>query len=194
VLLFQLVDNFPAITASIVDHARRPKRAYRAVAEAFAPLFLMIDLPENEAAVDGLLLRLPRGRLQHLRIVCVNDDPRRQGRARLRWRIERERAHETSPWREVRGWFAKRRFKGHDSITIPDQLDPAAVIAEPVVRLHADGVYRVTAELEVSGQVVAQMEHRFLVGDPPRQNEKFTSGRPGRLAQRAVEPLVEARR
>jgi beta-mannosidase len=193
VLLFQLVDNFPAITSAIVDHARRPKRAYRAVTDAFTPVFLTIDLPENEAAVDGLLLRLPRGRLQHLRIVCVNDDPGRHGRARLRWRIERERAHETSWWREVHGWFAKRRFRGRDWITIPDQLDPAAVIAEPVVRLHADGVYRVTAELDVAGQVVAQMEHRFLVGDPPRQNESLSAGRPGRLAQRTAEILAEAR-
>jgi hypothetical protein len=194
VLVFQLVDNFPAITASIVDHARRPKRAYRAVADAFTPLLLTIDLPENQAAVDGLLLRLPRGKLQHLRVVCVNDDISRHGRARLRWRIERERAYETSLWREVRGWFAKRRFKGHDWITIPDQLDPAAVIAEPVVRLHADGVYRVMAELEVSGQVIAQMEHRFLVGDPPRPSETLSAGRPGRLAQRAAEALAEARR
>ena len=194
VLLFQLVDSFPAITASIVDHARRPKRAYRAVAEAFTPLLLTIDLPENQAAVDGLLLRLPRGKLQHLRIVCVNDDPGRHGRARLRWRIERERAHETSWWREVRGWFAKRRFKGHDWITIPDQLDPAAVIAEPVVRLHADGVYRVTAELEVSGQVISQMEQRFLVGDPPRPSEEVTAGRLSQRARRDQEVLAEALR
>jgi beta-mannosidase len=194
VLLFQLVDNFPAITASIVDHARRPKRAYRAVADAFTPLFLTIDLPENQAAVDGLLLRLPRGKLQHLRIVCVNDDPGRHGRARLRWRIERERAHETSLWREVRGWFAKRRFRGHEWITIPDQLDPAAVIAEPIVRLHADGVYRVTAELEVSGQVIAQMEQRFLVGDPPRPSEQVTAGRLNQRTRRSQEILAEVLR
>jgi beta-mannosidase len=194
VLLFQLVDNFPAITAAIVDHARRPKRAYRAVADAFAPLFLTVDLPENQAAVDGLLLRLPRGRLQHLRIVCVNDDPQRHGPARLRWRIQRERAYKTSIFREVRGWFAKRRFRGQDRITIPDQLDPAAVIAEPVVRLHADGVYRVTAELEVSGQVIAQMEQRFLVGDPPRPDGRLSAGQPGRPAARYQETLAEARR
>ena len=193
VLVSQLVDSFPAISGSIIDHARRPKRAYRAVADAFAPLFLTIDLPENQAAVDGLLLRLPRGRLQHLRIVCVNDDPKQHGRARLRWRIERERAHETSLWREVRGWFAKRRFRGHDSITIPDQLDPAAVVAEPVVRLHADGIYRVSAELDVSGRVIARLEHRFLVGDPPRP-ENLSASRSGRLAQRVPEPLVQARR
>jgi hypothetical protein len=191
VLLFQLVDSFPAITASIVDQARRPKRAYRAVADAFASLYLTVDLPENQAAVDGLLLRLPRGRLQHLRIVCINDDPGRHGRARLRWRIERERAHDTSLWREVRGWFAKRRFRGQDWVTIPDQLDPAMVVAEPVVRLHADGVYRVSADLEVSGQVVAQMEQRFLVGDPPRPG--LSAGQSGRLTQRS-DVLVEARR
>jgi beta-mannosidase len=194
VLIFQLVDNFPAITAAVVDHARRPKRAYRAVGDAFAPLFLTVDLPENQAAVDGLLLRLPRGRLQHLRIVCVNDDPGRHGRAKLRWRIQRQRAHETSIWREVRAWFAKRRFKGQDWITIPDQLDPASVIAEPVVRMHADGLYRVTAELDVSGQVIAQMEHRFLVGDPPQPSDQAIAGRPGRLAQRTAEALAEARR
>jgi len=192
VLLFQLVDSFPAITASIVDQSRRPKRAYRAVADAFAPLYLTVDLPENQAAIDGLILRLPRGRLQHLRIVCINDDPGRHGRARLRWRIERERAHDTSLWREVRGWFAKRRFKGQDWVAIPDQLDPAAVIAEPIVRLHADGVYRVSAELEVSGQVIAQMEQKFLVGDPPRPG--LSAGQSGRPAQRAAQPLAEARR
>jgi beta-mannosidase len=194
VLLFQLVDSFPAITAAIVDQARRPKRAYRTVGDAFAPLYLTVDLPENQAAVDGLMLRLPRGRLQHLRIVCINDDPGRHGRARLRWRIERERAHETSVWREVRGWFAKRRFRGQDWVTIPDQVDPAMVLAEPVVRLHADGVYRITAELDVSGQVIAQMEQRFLVGDPPRPSERVSAGQLGRPDQRTVAPLAEARR
>ena len=38
VLLFQLVDSFPAITAAIIDQARRPKRGYRVVADAFAPV------------------------------------------------------------------------------------------------------------------------------------------------------------
>ena len=194
VLLLQLIDGFPAISAAIVDHARRPKRAYRAVAEAFSPVFLTVDLPENQAAVDGLLLRLPRGRLHHLRIVCVNDSPEHHGRARLRWHIQRERAYRTSWWREVRGWFAKRRFRGQGWVTIPDQLDPAAVVAEPVVRLHADGLYRVTAELEVSGEVIAQMEQRFLVGDPPRPSDQVSGGRSARLAPRQREALVEARR
>jgi hypothetical protein len=63
-----------------------------------------------------------------------------------------------------------------------------------VVRLHADGVYRVAAQLEVSGQVVAQMEHRFLVGDPPRLSESLSAGRPGRLAQQPLESLAEVRR
>src|SRR5439155_72227 len=61
VLISQLVDGFPAISTALLDHVRRPKRAYRSVADAFAPLYLTVDLPENQAAVDGLLLRLPRG-------------------------------------------------------------------------------------------------------------------------------------
>ena len=194
VLVLQLVDGFPAISASILDHARRPKRAYRAVADAFAPLYLTVDLPEKEAAVDGLLLRLPRGRLQHLRILCINDDPDRHGRARLRWRIERERAYQSSWWRELRAWFAKQRFSGHDWITIPDQLDPAGIIAEPVVRMHADGLYRLSAELEVAGEVIAQMEQRFLVGDPPSPSRRVSADRPDRLAARYQEALAEARR
>ena len=193
-LVSQLVDGFPAISAALLDHARRPKRAYRSVADAFAPLYLTVDLPENQAAVDGLLLRLARGELQHLRIVCINDDPTLEGRARLRWRIERERAHETSVWRELRGWFARRRFSGNDWITIPDQRDPAMVVAEPLVRLHADGLYRVTAELDVAGKPIAHMEHRFLVGDPPRPSERVSATRLGRLAPRDQEALAEARR
>ena len=194
VLIAQLVDGFPAISAAVLDHARRPKRAYRTVAESFVPLFLTVDLPENDADVDGLLLRLPRGRLQYLRIVCVNDDPNRQGRARLRWRIQRERAYQSSWWRELRAWFAKRRFSGQDWVTIPDQLDPASVIAEPVVRLHADGLYRISAELEVSGQAVAEMEQRFLVGDPRRPSRRVSGDRADRLAARYQEALAEARR
>ena len=194
VLLTQLTDAFPAISAAILDHARRPKRAFRTVADAFAPLLLTVDLPENEAGVDGLLMRLPRGRLQHLRILCVNDDPARNGRARLRWRIERERAYQSSWWRELRAWFARRRFAGQAIVTIPDQLDPALVIAEPSVRLHADGVYRVSAELEASGQVIAHMEQRFLVGDPAAPAARFNAGRPDRQPVLESEALAEARR
>jgi beta-mannosidase len=191
VLVDKLVDPFPAISGSILDHGRRPKRAYRAVSDAFRPVFLTVDLPEDDVAIDGLLLRLPRGRLQHLRIICVNDDPDCGGRARLRWRIERERAYQTSWWRELRGWFARRRFRGQEWITIPDQLDPAAVLAEPVVRLHADGVYRVMAELESGGKILARLEERFLVGDPGR---RVSAGPAGRPAPRYQEALVEARR
>jgi beta-mannosidase len=194
VLIAQLVDAFPAISAAILDHARRPKRAFRAVAEAFAPLYLTVDLPENDASIDGLLLRLPRGRLQHVRIICVNDDPARQGHARVRWKIQRERAYQSSWWREVRAWFARRRFAGQATVTIPDQLDPPAVIAEANVRLHADGVYRVTAELDVKGEVVATMEHRFLVGDPPVVTPRSSAARPDRQAAHYQEALAEARR
>ena len=194
VLVAQLVDSFPAISGAIIDQARRPKRAFRGVADAFAPLYLTVDLPENDAAIDGLLLRLPRGRLHYLRIVCVNDDRNRQGRARLRWRIERERAYQSAWWREIRAWFARRRFSGQELVTIPDQLDPAAVIAEPVVRLHADGLYRVSAQLEVSGQVIAEMEQRFLVGDPAAPSDWVSGDQADRLAPQVQAELAQARR
>ncbi len=166
VLIFQLVDCFPGITWAILDHARRPKRAYRAVAEAFAPLLLVADLPERESAVEGLLLRLPRGRPHRLRIVCVNDDPHQQGAARLRWRVVRERAWRSAWWRRIQGRFARRRFRGQETVEIPTASDPAAILAEPVLRFHADGLYRLSAQLEVAGTVVAQLEQRFVVGAP----------------------------
>jgi beta-mannosidase len=194
VLVSQFVDSFPGIGMAIVDHARRPKRAFRSVADAFAPLYLTADLPENDAGVDGLLLRLPRGRLHHLRIVCVNDDPARYGRARLRWRIQRERAYQTPWWRELRAWFARRRFAGQDWVTIPDQLDPAMIVAEPAVRLHADGLYRLSAELESDGEVIAQMEQRFLVGAPGRVTRRLSEGPPDLPAPLRQEVLTEVRR
>ncbi len=177
VLISQLVDPFPAISSAVVDHARRPKRAYRTVADAFAPLLLTVDLPEAETAVDGLFIRLPRGRLHHLRILCVNDDPARGGPARLRWRVQRERARDIPWWRAVRGWLTRRRFKGHEWVVIPDQDDPAAILAEPLVRFHADGLYRISAELEVGDATVALMEQRFLVGRPAAPWEEVTGGR-----------------
>jgi hypothetical protein len=194
VLISQFVDAFPAISSAVLDHARRPKRAFRTIAEAFAALYLTVDLPENGAGIDGMLVRLPRGRLQHLRIVCVNDDPAREGRARLRWRLQRERAHQSSWWRELRAWFAKRRFTGQSVVTIPDQLDPAAVIVEAAVRLHADGLYRISAELEAGGEVIARMEQRFLVGAPGTPSVPLSGARPDRQASRRQEALAEARR
>lgn len=190
----QFVDAFPGISAALLDHARRPKRAYRTIADAFRPVLLCVDLPEAGAGVDGLLLRLPRGRLQIFRILCVNDDPKQGGPARLRWRIQRERAYKTSPWRELRGWFARRRFRGQEAVVIPDQLDPAGIMAEPVVRLHADGLYRVSAQLDVNGTVVAELEQRFLVGAPARPAEQVSGWRPALPIPRDHEALVGAPR
>ena len=85
-------------------------------------------------------------------------------RDKIAWRIERERAYETSWWRELRAWFARRRFSGRDWITIPDQRDPAMVIAEPLVRLHADGLYRVTADLEAEIRAFDAERQEFVNG------------------------------
>jgi beta-mannosidase len=177
VLVFQLVDCFPGITWSILDHSRRPKRAFRAVADSFAPLLLVADLTEEETGVEGLLLRLARGRPHTFRILCVNDDPGQSGPARLHWRVARERAKDLTIWRRVRGRFARHRFGGQETVQIPEHVDPAAVLAEPVLRLNADGLYRLTAELEVAGRTVAVLEQRFLVGDPARPLRRISEDR-----------------
>jgi beta-mannosidase len=163
VLVFQLVDCFPGITASILDHARRPKRAYRAVAEALKPVLLIAEA-DAQAQVDGLLTRLPRGRPLRLRLVCVNDDPGRRGPAQLRWRITPERAGRLTVWQRVRGRLARRRFRGQDMVDLPLSTEPAAIVAEPILRFQADGVYRLAAELEAAGETLATLDHRFTVG------------------------------
>jgi beta-mannosidase len=173
ILIAPFVDPFPAISASIVDHARRPKRAYRAVSDAFAPLLLTVDLPD-ETGSDSPLPQLGRGRPYRLRLLIVNDDPEYQGVARLRWRVDRERGPQSGWWRSARGWFARRRFGGQLWVTIPDQAEPAAVVAEPLIRLHADGLYRISAELDVDGTRVALMDERFLVSEPPARRRRIS--------------------
>jgi beta-mannosidase len=173
VLIFQLVDCFPGIGWAILDHARRPKRAFRAVAEAFAPVLLIAELPEADVRTDGLLLRLPRGRALRLRLVCVNDDPLTSGPARLRWRIARERAGATPWWQRLKGRLARRRFRGQELIELPSPAEPAVVLAEPVLRFQANGVYRLSAELEARGQVLARLDQRFAVGAPSRPDHQL---------------------
>ncbi len=194
VLVARLVDAHPAISAAIVDHARRPKRAYRAVTDAFAPLLLTVDLPDDGFLTEGFLGQLSRGRPYRLRLVIVNDDPEQRGVARLRWRVDRERGPQAGWWRSMRGWFARRRFRGQDWVTIPDQLDPATVVAEPLVRLHADGLYRLAAELEVNGRTVAVMDERFLVAEPPTRAERFSADRAARRAPTGQSAPVATRR
>ena len=180
ILIAPFVDPFPAISPAIVDHARRPKRAYRAVSDAFAPLLLTVDLPD-ESGSDSPFPQLGRGRPYRLRLLIVNDDPECHGVARLRWQVDRERGPQSGWWRAARGWFARRRFRGQLWVTIPDQTEPAAVVAEPLIRLHADGLYRLSAELDLNGRRLALMDERFLVSEPPARERRISEGRVARL-------------
>jgi beta-mannosidase len=193
VLVFQLVDGFPGVTKSILDHARRPKRAYHAVREAFAPVLLVAELPEDEAEADGLLIRLPRGRPACLRVVCINDDPNRHGVAQLRWRVSRRGGPGLSWWRRLRARFARRRFRGETRIELPESTEPASVIAEPVLRLQADGLYRLTAELESKGELIATLDQPFLVGDPPRRGRRLNEAPEPEVVLAPAERSVVAR-
>ena len=151
-------------------------------------------LTQGGGCPAGLLARLVRGRPHRLLLVIVNDDAEQRGIARLRWRVDRERGPQADWWRAMRGWFARRRFRGQDWVTIPDALDPATVVAEPLVRLHADGLYRLAAELEVNGRTVATMDERFLVADPPTRAEGFSADRAARRAPSGQPAPVTSRR
>jgi beta-mannosidase len=166
VLVFQLVDCFPGLTPAILDHARRPKRAYHAVAQAFAATILVADLPAGDAGIEGLLLCLPKGRVHRFRIICVNDDPGRGGRARLHWRLTREQGGPITWVRRMAAGLRRQPTAGTETIMLPGAMEPAMVVAEPVLRLNASGLYRLSAELELQGTVIAQLDQRFLVGVP----------------------------
>jgi len=192
VLVSQLVDSFPGISAALLDHARRPKRAYHTVREAFAPVLLVAGLPDGEAEPEGLLIRLPRGRPYRFRIVCINDDPVRHGQAQLRWRVSRRGGPGLGLGRRLRASFARRRFRGEAVIELPESSEPACVIAEPVLRLVADGLYHLTAELEAGGQLLATLDQPFLVGDPPRRERRLSEA-PSPAARAAAERSAVAR-
>jgi hypothetical protein len=67
------------------------------------------------------------------------------------------------------------------------------VIAEPVLRLQADGLYRLTAELESKGQVIATLDQPFLVGDPPRRGRWLSEAPEPEAVLAPVERSVVAR-
>src|SRR5207253_1661986 len=47
---------------------------------------------------------------------------------------------------------------------LAEATEPAAVLAEPILRFQADGVYRLFAELEAADGVLATVDQRFAVG------------------------------
>ena len=194
VLVFQLVDCFPGITAAIVDHARRPKRAYRAVSEALRPVVLIAEALEGEARTDAFLARVPRGRPLRLRLLCVNDDPSRRGPVRLRWRVTRERAGVLPWWQRLRGRLARRGFRGQEVVELPLATEPAAVVAEPILRFQADGVYRLSAELEAQDGTLATLDRRFAVGVAPSPSNQARDADPDLAAAGAGAAALPLRR
>lgn len=189
VLVDQLVDAFPGISPAILDHARRPKRAYRAVLEALRPVVLIAEPADRSLRAEGSVILLPRGRPLRLRLLCVNDDPGRRGMGRLRWRITRERAGALPWWQRVRGRLTTRRFSGQETVELPLATEAAVIVAEPMLRFQADGFYRLSAELEAGGATLATLEQRFKVGAaaPPTRPD------PGALPDRAARELGAAR-
>lgn len=59
-----LADCAPGITWSLVDYWRQPKAAYRAVQQAFSPVYIMADWPQQSYPVGGRV---------KLRVYLVND-------------------------------------------------------------------------------------------------------------------------
>jgi beta-mannosidase len=75
--LFLFNDCWPAITWSVVDYDREPKKGYFALQRAMAPVQALLEVAH----------RLPRGEEQRLSFWIVNDLPKRFDDLALKWKI-----------------------------------------------------------------------------------------------------------
>ncbi|HOO56233.1 MAG TPA: glycoside hydrolase family 2 TIM barrel-domain containing protein [bacterium] len=75
---FMLTDCCPAVTWSVVDNNRVPKKGYEALKESFSPLHVMADFPRSW---------YPCGDSISLRLYAVNDTYRKYEAVSLHWTI-----------------------------------------------------------------------------------------------------------
>ena len=89
-LVYQLVDPFPGVGFGLVDSARVPKAALEVVRDAFAPARVIVD-PVGFTPLQPCGAGWRPGETVTIRLVVVNDDPRLNGQAEVRWAVWRER-------------------------------------------------------------------------------------------------------
>jgi hypothetical protein len=184
--VYQLVDAFPAIGFSLLDHARVPKLAYAAVRDAMAPVRLIAD-PLNFVPLHPFGFGYPAGSGATLRLVVVNDDSRVNGPALVRWSVRRLRPGNEAALERFRDVLRRKSFSGSVEFDMPSALEPAAQVATLSVAPRAEGEYALEAELVSQGRTLSQALCEFSIGVPgrvPRPRPPL----PGYLADRLVEP------
>lgn len=181
--VFSLVDPFPAIGFSVVDHAREPKLALEALARAFAPTRVILDPVGFEIdPPDGVRFR--PGRPAVVRLVVVNDDPNLAGAGRVRWWVERAASGDriSALLRLVR----RGSYSGGVHLDLPEAWEPAVQAASLTLPLGGEGAWRLHAELTVGSRVVDRTHLDLHVATPP-PGPRRRRPMPGYLHERLVE-------
>ena len=157
---FLLTDCWPAITWSVLDYYRLPKKAYHALARAYNPTHVCLIFDGEYSLRDGCRIAYKHGEHVEIRFHVVNDDYSVAGPATLRWRIDPE----------PRGLPALSRLqlrlrgglRGEQQIELPAAADGATLALRERRRLPR-GFYTVSTELWQSGRIIDRNRARFCV-------------------------------
>lgn len=172
-LVFQLVDCFPGITWSLLDYARRPKAAYFAMREAFAPALVIADFAQDVAVVEHHVTLVERKHAVRFRLFVVNDDYRLRGPASVHWELSRRRSAPGRWWKALRMLWESRRERGTVHVPeLPAADAPALPVAEIVRDFGVEGDYELITALAVGGKEISRSIEPFRVGRvqaPPRR-------------------------
>jgi beta-mannosidase len=190
-LWYQLVDPFPAIGFSVLDHARVPKLALETMREAFRATRVIID-PVGFVARDPAGIGFRSDEPVTVRLVVVNDDPALAGEGSLRWSVNRLRepalgsaASPQGGLDRIRDAVRRKSYSGSiDRFELPRATEPAVLVASLNLPLAVAGEYRLEAELEARGEVIDHRVLEFEVGTVPPQPRWLDI--PGYIAERLV--------
>ncbi len=183
---YHLVDPFPGIGFGLLDSARRQKRAFAALARAFAPTRVIIEPLAFEPDRPFGILQKPDVPFA-ARLVVVNDDPEVFGRGSIRWSLSRERAASAKGVDRLRDALQRKSYSGTVEVEVPTAFEPAVSATTLSLPLPAEGQYRLEAVLTASGRELDRSELVFIVTSklPPANPRPEI---PRYLAERLADP------
>ncbi|HEX6548106.1 MAG TPA: hypothetical protein VF134_05130 [Candidatus Dormibacteraeota bacterium] len=182
--VYHLVDPFPGIGFGMLDAARRPRAAYSALAEAMAPVRVIVD-PVGFQALRPAGFGYHLGDPVVMRLVVVNDDPTVSGPARLKWWVDRQRAPERAGVARLREVVRRKSFSGEVACSLPTAFEPALQAVSVTLPISGEGDYRLEAQLSSGAGVLAVAGLDFSVGAslPPGEAAPL----PRHLAERILD-------